>query len=337
MLSDSNTYRAAGERALKLLRSNGYQVKSFSFDTGDELLIPDERAVGRMFMEFEAETSLIVSVGSGTLNDMAKYLSSRTGVPYIIVCTAPSMDGYASNGAPLICAGFKNSFVATLPYAIVGDTDIMKEAPMRLIQAGFGDVIGKITALADWELSRHATGEYYCETSAKLVRRALDKVISHAAGLPQRDEEAIQYLIEALTLTGVAIGLIGVSRPASGSEHQLSHFWEMDAIAKGEQPELHGIKVGIGTPIIAEFYENLADAIAPDVRALCPSREYVEGLLKTAGCKYLPQQAHVDKKLCYDCLIGADGVRKRYTILKVAIETGRLEEIARRITDRIYG
>ncbi len=60
----------------------------------------------------------------------------------------------------------------------------------------------------------------------------------------KRDEDAIRYLIEALILTGVAMGLIGVSRPASGSEHQLSHFWEMDSIAKGEQPELHGVKVG---------------------------------------------------------------------------------------------
>ena len=84
------------------------------------------------------------------------------------VCTAPSMDGYASDGAPMICDGFKISFVATLAYGIVGDTDIMKEAPMHLIHAGFGDVIGKLTALADWRLAREKVGEYYCETCAVL-------------------------------------------------------------------------------------------------------------------------------------------------------------------------
>lgn len=337
MLSDSNTYKAAGAKVHQLLTQEGYQLKSFSFDTGEDILIPNEQAVGRMFMEFEAHTGLIVSVGSGTLNDMAKYLSSRTGVPYIIVCTAPSMDGYAADGAPLICNGFKNSFVATLPYAIVGDTDIMKEAPMHLIQAGFGDVIGKITALADWYLSKQMTGEYYCETCVTLVQRALDKVTSSAEGILKRDETAILYLIEALTLTGVAMGLIGVSRPASGSEHQLSHFWEMTAIAEGRYPDLHGIKVGIGTPIIAEMYELLADEIPAEARALCPSREYIDNLLRTAGCKLLPQESHIDRELFHKSMMGACSIRKRYTILSRAEELGRMKEIADKITERIYG
>lgn len=83
-------------------------------------MIPDEKAVGKMFMELEAGTGMIVAVGSGTLNDMAKYMSSRTKIPYTIVCTAPSMDGYASSGAPLMNGGRKISYTATLAYAIVG-------------------------------------------------------------------------------------------------------------------------------------------------------------------------------------------------------------------------
>ncbi|MBP0963110.1 MAG: sn-glycerol-1-phosphate dehydrogenase, partial [Oscillospiraceae bacterium] len=261
MLSDDNTFAVAGERTLALLQQEGHTVKSFVFHTDGEMLIPNEKALGRLFMELEPETALIVAVGSGSLNDMGKYMSARTGIPYIIVCTAPSMDGYASDGAPMICDGFKISFVATLAYGIVGDTDIMKDAPMRMIQAGFGDVLGKATALAEWKMSRDLTGEYYCHTIAQLVEKALQKAIDNAAGLAVRDEQAIRYLIEALTLTGVAMGLTGVSRPASGAEHMLSHYWEMYYIAHNRFPEFHGIKVGIATPIICQVFDPLADEI----------------------------------------------------------------------------
>lgn len=337
MLSDSNTFAAAGERTLKILTDGGHKVKSFTFQTGKDILIPDEKALGRLFMELEPNTSLIVSVGSGTLNDMGKYMSARTGIPYIIVCTAPSMDGYAADGAPMIKDGFKISFVATLPYAIVGDTDIMKDAPMHLIHAGFGDVLGKLTALADWYLARDLVNEYCCETCVTLVKKALKNVTDNAEGIAKRDEKAILYLIEALTLTGVAMGLIGVSRPASGAEHMMSHFWEMDFIAKGKFPELHGIKVGIGTPIIAQMFELMKEEVPATAMELAPTREYVESLLKAAGAPVLPTDIGIDRELFYNSMLGAYKVRNRFSILQLAVDKGRMEECAKIITERIYG
>ena len=337
MLSDDNTFAAAGERTLALLQEAGHDVKSFTFHTGKDILIPDEKALGRLFMELDPGTGLIVSVGSGTLNDLGKYMSARTGIPYIIVCTAPSMDGYASDGAPMICDGFKISFVATLAYGIVGDTDIMKEAPMHLIHAGFGDVIGKLTALADWRLAREKVGEYYCETCAVLVEEALKKVVDNAEAIGKRDEEGIRYLIEALTLTGVAMGLIGVSRPASGAEHMLSHFWEMRYIALNRFPELHGIKVGLATPIIAEMFELMKDQVPECAMEICPTREQVENLLRTAGAPVDPVAIGIDRDLFHESMLGAYKVRKRYSILQLALDEGRLEECTDKITERIYG
>lgn len=119
-----------------------------------------------------------------------------------------------------------------MPYGVLADTEIMKNAPQRLIQAGFGDVLGKLTALTDWKLSKELNGDYYCQTCVTLVERALSKVIEHVDGLKKREDDAILYLIEALNLTGVAMGLIGISRPASGAEHMLSHYWEMDFISR---------------------------------------------------------------------------------------------------------
>ncbi|MCI8566897.1 MAG: sn-glycerol-1-phosphate dehydrogenase [Lachnospiraceae bacterium] len=337
MLSDDNTFAAAGERTLALLQEAGHDVKSFVFHTGKDILIPDERALGRLFMELLPDTGLIVSVGSGTLNDLGKYMSARTGIPYIIVCTAPSMDGYASDGAPMICDGVKISFIGTLAYGIVGDTDIMKEAPMHLIHAGFGDVLGKLTALADWKLAREKVGEYYCETCVELVEKALKKVTDNAAAIGQRDEEGIRYLIEALTLTGVAMGLIGVSRPASGAEHMLSHYWEMYYIAHNRFPELHGIKVGLATPIIAEVFEKMRDQVPAEAMEACPSREEVEKLLRAAGAPVLPTDIGIERELFCESMLGAYKVRKRYSILQLALDTGRLEACTKEITERIYG
>ena len=237
----------------------------------------------------------------------------------------------------MIKAGRKISFIATLPYAIVGDTDIMKEAPMHLIHAGFGDVLGKMTALADWYLAKEIAGDYCCETCVTLVQRALQKVVDNAAGLAKRDENAILYLIEALTLTGVAMGLIGISRPASGAEHMLSHYWEMDFIARGKFPELHGIKVGIATPIIAEMFELMRDDVPDCALELAPTREEVEELLRTAGAPVLPTEIGIERDLFYNSIIEGYTVRNRYSILQTAVDKGRIVECAKIITDRIYG
>lgn len=336
ILCDQNTYQAAGKKVKETLEGSDFQVKCTVLDSGDQILIPDEKAVGKMFMELEADTAMIVAVGSGTLNDMAKYMSSKTKIPYTIVCTAPSMDGYASSGAPLMNGGRKISYTATLPYAIVGDTDVMKDAPMRMIHAGYGDIIGKLTCLADWRLSHELTGEYYCETIVKLVQKAIKKVVDHRKGLEQRQEEAILYLIEALTLTGVAMGLVGNSRPASGAEHMLSHYWEMEVIAKGENPELHGIKVGVATPVIAEVFDAMRDVLPESVKEMAPSAQEIKTLMKEAGAPIHPQEAGLDRDLFYRGILEGNTVRERFSILDLAVQEKRIQTIAEKITREYY-
>lgn len=336
ILSDNNTWKAAGEKVYHLLKAHHFDIVSTMIDRGENILIPDEKAVGEMFMGFPSDAGMIVSVGSGTLNDMAKYMSSRTKIPYTIVCTAPSMDGYASSGAPLMNGGRKISYTATLPYAIIGDTEIMKKAPMKMIRAGYGDIIGKLTALADWRLSHEITGEYYCETIVKLVQKAIDKVVNTRFDLANRDANAISYLIEALILTGVAMGLIGISRPASGAEHMLSHYWEMAVIAAGKNPELHGIKVGIATPIIAKIFDEMKDQLPESVTKMAPSAQYTTQLLKDINAPVLPKEAGIDKDLFYHSILEGNTVRERYSILDYAIKYGNIREIADGLTETLY-
>ena len=280
LLADRRTFEAAGERAGQLLYEGGipFHGKKFS---GEKPLVPDEHTLGAALADLEPEDRLIIAIGSGTLNDTARFLSARTGVPYMVVCTAPSMDGYASTVCPLILEGQKVTTPGVYPQAILADTSIMKNAPMPMLTAGFGDIIGKFTALADWRLSQLVNGEYYCEECAALMARAVEKCAENAEGLRARDEQAVQVVTEALILSGVAMGLVGNSRPASGAEHHFSHFWEVDALRWGQEHPLHGNSVGVGAVLSASLYE-LAKSRLPQGFAL-PDKERILSCLQAAG------------------------------------------------------
>lgn len=333
---DNNTYKVAGKKAVELLKENGFNIKELLFDTGDDILIPDEKTLGLILQEQDLDTSLMIAVGSGVINDSVKFVTSRTGLPYIIVATAPSMDGYVADGAPIFSRGHKYSPVAHLTYGLVGDTDILKTAPDDLIQAGFGDMVGKITAIADWDLSVKANGDYRCDTCVELTNRAMKITFDSCDMLPQRDPEALGNLLEGLTLTGVAMALVNISRPASGGEHMLSHYWEMDYVERGLNPNHHGIQVGVATPVLARFFEEMADIMPEGVMDLCPPHEEIEALLQKGGAPYRPDQIGISRELFRQSLLNGYTVRPRYSVMQFAKDHGRLEEIAEKITAELY-
>ncbi len=334
---DNHTYEVAGRRTVEILKDNGFDIKELLFDTGDDILIPDEKTLGRILEEQDLDTSLMIAVGSGVLNDSVKFVTSRTKLPYIIVATAPSMDGYVADGAPIFCDGHKYSPLAHLTYGLIGDTDFLQTAPQDLIQAGYGDVVGKLTAIADWDLAVKVVDEYRCGTCVTLVQRALDKCFYNAPGLKTREPQSLAALMEALTMTGVAMALVNTSRPASGAEHMLSHYWEMDYIARGLNPNHHGIQVGVASTVIARFFEELADILPEGTGALCPPHEEIERILRLGGAPVSPTEIGIDKKLFHDSLMEGYTVRPRYSVLRFAKENGRLKEIADKITKEFYG
>lgn len=225
IISDNNTYDIAAKKAKEVLDNAGFpDVTELIFDMGGKVLLPDEYCLGRMISEINLNTKLVVAVGGGVLNDATKYVTSRCNLPYVFITTAPSMDGYVSDGAAIIKEGFKVTPKAHFLYGLIGDTDILKNAPQFLISAGYGDIVGKITCLADWDLAVKVQGDYRCDTSVELVRKALNKCLDHAEGLSKGDGEAVGALMEALTVSGIAMALIKNSRPASGAEHLISHY-----------------------------------------------------------------------------------------------------------------
>ncbi len=334
---DNNTYEVAGKKAVQLLKDAGFEkVKELLFDVGDDILLPDEKTLGRIVQEQDLDCKLMIAVGSGVLNDSVKFVTSRTGLPYIIVATAPSMDGYLADGAPIISHGYKSSPVAHLTYGLVGDTDILQTAPQDLIESGFGDMVGKITAIADWDLSVKENGDYRCDTCVELTNRAMKITFDKAEGLKTRDGEALGALLEGLSLTGVSMGLINISRPASGAEHMLSHYWEMDYIARGLNPNHHGIQVGVATPVIARFFELMEDELPEGTKELCPSPQEIRDLLAKGGAPVSPKDIGIDRELFRQSLLNGYKVRPRYSIMQFAHDKGRLEEIAEQITKEIY-
>lgn len=335
MVADTNTYKVYGKKIEEELRKNDFDLKSHVFDTPNSWLVPDEKAIGRMLVEIEPDTQLIIAVGSGSLNDLSRLLSCKTHIPYCIVCTAPSMDGYASIVSPLIIDHFKVSYDGVYPSAIIADTEIVNTAPMEMVRAGFGDIIGKYTALTDWVLSREVNGEYYCETCVELINNAIKKCTDNIDGIAKRDETAVKYIMYALILSGVAIGLAGCTRPASGTEHLFSHYWEMDALKNGREHPLHGNSVGTATVIVASIYDLLKE----DLPAACtwPKPEEIAVLLRKVGAADSPKTLGISRDLFKASVLYAKDVRPRYSVLKYAAKVGKLEEIADVLTRKFYG
>ena len=245
VVCDPNTYKVAGKRVIISLKDAGLTVIECCF--AEDEPIPDEYSIGFVTSAVTPETDLILGVGSGTINDICTFVGAKVKCPSAIVGTAPSMDGYASIGSAMLLHGVKVTPPTICPEAIFCDIDILSEAPLILSAAGLGDMLGKITALADWRLANLLTHEPMPENIVSIVETALEKIIKGAPDLVKRDPEVIKSVTEGLILSGIAMSLYGDSRPASGTEHHLAHFWEMRMIAEGIKPALHGIKVGIAT------------------------------------------------------------------------------------------
>ncbi|MDW7657215.1 MAG: sn-glycerol-1-phosphate dehydrogenase [Bacillota bacterium] len=280
VVMDENTKAAAGDALMEGL--GAYRPTSIVYTRPD--LHADEQALGSLLTAISGRPDFLVSCGSGTLTDITRYNSFMTGIPFVAYATAASVDGFASGSAPLLVKGFKATYPAAAPEGIFYDPLVLARAPQQMTAAGFGDVLAKVLAILDWRLAYAAEDEDYCPLIAALVDRAVqdclnladdlairtgDSTANDAAAKPEpvqdkaQDKaikskgEACSRLMETLALTGMAMQMMGNTRPASGAEHHISHLLEMRDIQKHHQGSLHGDKVGIGTLIGMYMYLRL--------------------------------------------------------------------------------
>ena len=263
LVADENTYAACGAQAEVLL---GNKLEAGIVFPGDPLLVPNESAIEVIQAKMTANIDLILGIGSGVIQDLCKYVSFEAGLPYHIIATAPSMDGYASKGAAMILGNMKVTVNAHVPEAILADLDILKDAPMALIQSGYGDILGKFSCLNDWKLSAAVNGEYFCPAVYGMVDEMLQSIKDLGPKLLARNPEAIGLLMEALIGVGIAMAYVGNSRPASGSEHHLSHFFEITGLLNDEFYFMHGTDVAYSAVYTQKLREALLALDAPAAR-----------------------------------------------------------------------
>lgn len=301
VVSDVNTESAAGERVKKLLAENGILYHDYIYP--QKHFEPDESAVGAAFMHYSSECDIIIGVGSGVINDICKLLAATANKPYIIAATAPSMDGYASATSSMIRDGLKISLDSKCPEVIIGDIDVLCNAPVKMICSGFGDMLAKYISICEWRIGNLVTGEYYCNEVASIVRYALKKCVESAKHIKDRDEDTVRNIMEGMIISGLAMNYAGISRPASGVEHYFSHIWDMRALEFSTPMDFHGIQCAIGTVLALKVYDRIK-TVKPDreqalkhIEAFCPESHFeaLRGFLGRGAQAMIDSQIKEDR------------------------------------------
>lgn len=251
VVADKDTL-AAADGILESL--DGFDVSTYIYDSIRVATMDDVRLVESWFDRVDA----VLAVGTGSVHDPCRMACARQNKPLCLFGTAASMDGFASYSAPIVDGNFKTTHPAKCPEVIIADTKILAQAPVALKAAGFGDMVSKYIALIDWQVSHLLTGEHYCQKVADLTRMATDRLMSMADKVTLRDEEAAGAVFESLILTGIAMSFTLTSRPGSGTEHIMAHYWECMELLEGKIPNYHGEDVGVATLMMLEYYEKLA-------------------------------------------------------------------------------
>ena len=336
LVGDSHTMPLAAEPVRAMLEGAGMAVREYVFSRREHYLT-DETAIGEMLVHLPQDTDLIVTIGSGTMNDISRVVSIRCRIPYVIIGTAPSMDGYASSTSAVITGDEKVSVPLGAPYGVIADAKLLVTAPDVMLSAGIGDVLGKHTTLMDWRLASREGKERYCPVIAGLIETACRRCEAGYEAVLSRSPEAVCDMAETLIKAGVAISMFGTSRPASGSEHQLAHCWEVAAIRRSADSGLHGNFVGLGTIAAILLYQEAGKEFGFETLGYqLPSAEKIRAILEKAGGYALKEALGVDAAMFRESFTHAARINPRYTILSYLDERGRLEHYADVVTQLMY-
>ncbi|MDO5721519.1 MAG: sn-glycerol-1-phosphate dehydrogenase [Actinomycetaceae bacterium] len=289
VVADGNTWDACGEEVVASLREAGVEFGAapYIFPGTPTLYAGYENVeILREHIRPLGEETVVCSIAAGTLNDLAKLASGELGREYMNVCTAASVDGYASFGASIAKDGFKITRNCPAPAALVADVGVMAAAPQRLTATGYGDLIEKIPAGADWILADELGIEPIDDYVWSLVQGPLRDTLADPEAVAKGDPAAVGKLAEGNIMSGLAMQAAQSSRPASGAGHQFSHTWEMEGHGLDWEPPLsHGFKVGVGTVASCAIWEealklDLANLDIDAIVEATPTAEEVEAFVR---------------------------------------------------------
>ena len=254
VFADQNTYSVGGRKVEDIINEMGLPYSLFIYPDSPK---PDEKGLGDAVIHCPADADTVIAIGSGVINDIGKMLTAIGNKKYVIVATAPSMDGYASTSSSMCRDGLKVTLSSKSADVIIGDTEILKTAPIKMMVSGLGDMLAKYVSICEWRISNLITGEYYCENIAKLIRLALKRCIEASENIDNMDDASVGALFDGLIIGSVAMNYAGLSRPASGAEHYISHIVDMRSEEFGTNADFHGIQCAIGTYNAVMLYEEL--------------------------------------------------------------------------------
>jgi glycerol-1-phosphate dehydrogenase [NAD(P)+] len=317
IVADGNTYEAAGRDVeASFLRDNRPLRKPFIFGSH---IYANIECVQELVAALSASNAIPVAVGSGTINDLTKLAAHQTNRQYMVVGTAASMDGYSAYGASITVAGSKDTIECPAPLAVLADLDVIALAPKEMNAWGYGDLMAKVVAGADWILADAAGVEPIDPPIWETVQGLLRSWIGSPDAIAASDPAALKHLLHGLVMSGFAMQSCLNSRPASGAEHQFSHLWDMQHHTfEGKVPS-HGFKVGIGVLASLALHEDLLrrDLHKFDIDAAVgawPSMNQLEqNANKLFGAGSLEKRAIVETRAKY---VSGDALRIQLTRLK---------------------
>ena len=257
IVMDRRTREAAGDNVADVLKDEGFDVRIHVIPDrlGGKWPVTDDDTVEAL--KGDITSDWLLSVGSGVLNDLAKWAGADLGLPYVSFATAASMNGYSSANVAATIQNVKSLWRGRPPLAVLSDPAVLANAPYALTTAGLGDVLAKTISTTDWRLNHLLFGDYYCETSAGLITEIEPLYMESPEDVPAGKPETLEALFMALVLSGVSMTMAESSSPASGGEHLVSHTLDTMSDLDGEPHDLHGRQVGLATVLMAELYQRV--------------------------------------------------------------------------------
>lgn len=263
LVADDRTYPLIGRECEAILNQSGRIVQSF--------IVPDAPHGGPICDDITRDALYsrlspcdgFLAVGSGTISDLVKWIACDAKLPYVVVPTAASMNGYASDNIAPSIRGVKRVLSGTVPRVIVAVPSVIQQAPYELTAAGFGDVLAKPVSMTDWKLNQLLFAEYYCPFCAQLIHELEPAYMAHPEAIRAQEPRAIEALFQSLVYSGVSMTMAGTSFPASGGEHMISHVLDMTAALYAAPHDYHGRQVGLGTIFACALYERVLALDAP--------------------------------------------------------------------------
>ncbi|MEM0127591.1 MAG: NAD(P)-dependent glycerol-1-phosphate dehydrogenase [Thermoplasmatales archaeon] len=304
IVSGNKTMKLAGERVKQILEGSDIEVGVVLVESATEESVEIVKERTKAF-----GAKVILGIGGGTKIDIAKKSAYDLGLDFISIPTSASHDGVASPRASISKNGISTSVEATMPAAIIADTEIIVTAPFRFLASGAADVLSNLTALKDWSLAHRLKAERISSSAYSISEFAAKEIINNAAQIKPGIEESVWLVIKQIVFSGIAMSVAGSSRPASGSEHMFAHA--VDSIKKGTG--LHGELCGIGS--IISMYLHGGDWML------------IKNTLQTIGAPTKLDQVSLTEEDAVQALMMAHKTRPdRYTVLG---ENGLNEEAAR--------